>query len=160
MSNSVLPLRAVSLTVRIIALLLTLVFIGQQVAIHKTLTFTMGDAGHNVGVIFAFWLGMLPPGFCLAALWETSNVFARLGRGDAFGRAMVKGLRGIGLNLVLSALAAILLTPSLQPTLLGHGWGVVFNVDIEAVTVGLIGLMLYVMAWQGSAMKAELEQFV
>jgi len=160
MSKRVVPLRAVSLTVRIIAVLLTLVFIGQQVAVHKTLTFTIGDAGHNVGVIFAFWLRMLPPGFCLAALWETSNVFARLGRGDAFGRAMVKGLRGIGLNLVLSALAAIVISPSLQPVFLGQGWSVVFNLDIESVTVGLIGLMMYVMAWQGSAMKAELEQFV
>jgi len=64
------------------------------------------------------------------------------------------------LNLVLSALAAMVISPSLQPTLLGRGWGVDFNLDIESATIGLIGLMMYLLARQGRAMKSELESFV
>jgi hypothetical protein len=160
MTPPALPLRAVSITVKIIVLVLTLAFVGQQLGALKDLTYTVGDAGHNVAVVFVFWLSWLPQGFCLSALWVATNVFARLGRGDAFGQAMVKGLRGIGLNLGLSAIAALLVAPSLQPALLGQGWNLIFKCDIESVTIGLIGLMLYLLAWQGKAMKAELESFV
>ena len=145
---------------RIIVILLTLGFIVGKVVGLKTIHYTIGDAGHNVGVVFAYWFDMLPQGFCVAALWEASTVFDRLSRGDAFNKAVVRGLRGIGLNLVLSALAAVVIVPSLKPAVLGQGWAVNLNIDIESITIGLIGLVMYLVARQGTAMKAELEQFV
>jgi len=153
-------IRPVTAAFRLITILMTLGFIIEKVAGLKTLPFTIGSAAHNVGVVFAYWLDMLPQGFCIAALWEATNVFDRLSRGEAFNKAVVKGLRGIGLNLILSALAAIIVLPSLKPTFLGQGWVVNFNVDPQSVTIGLIGIVLYAVARQGTALKAELESFV
>ena len=152
--------RPVTAAFRIITILMTLGFIIEKLAGLKTLPFTIGSAWHNVGVVFAYWLDMLPQGFCIAALWEATTVFDRLSRGEAFNKAVVKGLRGIGLNLVLSAIAAIVLVPSLKPTFLGHGWVVNLNLDPQSVTIGLIGIVMYAVARQGTVMKSELESFV
>ena len=157
-------LRPATAAFRITAIVLTVVFIISESAGLKTLAFTPGNAWHNVGLVFAYWLDMLPQGFCLGALWVATNVFHRLGRGEAFNPAVVKGLRGIGLNLVLSAVAAILIVPCLKPLLQGFGESFVlslaFNANVESVTIGLIGLVLYMVARQGSALKTELESFV
>ena len=158
------PLRFATAMFRIIAIVLTVVFVATAAAALKSLTFVMGDAGHNVGIVFAYWLGMLPQGFCLSALWVATNVVGRLNKGDAFNAAVTKGLRGIGLNLILSALSAIVFAPVFKPLFenLGHGLllGLAVNLDVESVTIGMIGLVLYLVAHQGRTIKAELESFV
>lgn len=153
-------IRPVTLAFRIVTVALTVVFIVEQLAHLKTLPFIIGNAGHNVAVVFADWLDMLQPGFCVSALWAATNVFARLGRGEAFNASVVKGLRGIGLNLVLSAVCATLIVPNVKPVLLGNGWSPAFTPDVESVTIGMIGFVLYLVARQGTALKAELESFV
>jgi hypothetical protein len=157
-------LRPATAAFRITAIVLTIVFIISESAGLKTLAFVHGNAWHNVGLVFAYWIDMLPQGFCLGALWVATNVFHRLGRGEAFNPAVVKGLRGIGLNLVMSAVSAILIVPCLKPLLQGLGESFVlslaFNANVESVTIGLIGLVLYMVARQGSALKTELESFV
>ena len=158
-------LRPATAAFRITAIVLTVVFIISEAAGLKTLAFTPGNAWHNVGLVFAYWLDMLPQGFCLGALWVATNVFHRLGRGEAFNPAVVKGLRGIGLNLVLSAVSAILIVPCVKPLFQDLGQnsltlGLAFNANVESVTIGLIGLVLYMVARQGSALKTELESFV
>ena len=161
MSSSPRPATAVF---RIVAFLLTVVFVLSEVAGLRKLDFTAGDAPHNIGVILAYWLDMLPNGFCLAALWVATNVFGRLGRGEAFNTAVVKGLRGIGLNLILSALSAIAIVPFLKPLALGLGHGLTLslgvNINVESATIGVIGLVLYMVAHQGRALKTELESYV
>ncbi len=164
MSSSPRPATAIF---RIIAFVLTVVFIFQELAGMRTLPFGPGGVAHNVAIVVAFWLDMLPTGFCLSALWVATNVFERLSRGEAFNAAVVKGLRGIGLNLILSALSAIVIVPFLKPLAQDIGnWGhnltlgLGVNINVESATVGVIGLVLYLVARQGRALKTELESFV
>ena len=154
--------RPATVIFRIIAFALTVAFVVSEAAGLKTLAFTSGDAPHNIGVIGAYWLDMLPNGFCLSALWVATNVFDRLGRGEAFNTAVTKGLRGIGLNLILSAVSAIVILPFLKPLLLGLGLTLSLgvNINVESATIGVIGLVLYMVAHQGRVLKTELESYV
>ncbi len=153
-------IRPTTLAFRVITIGLTAAFVYQQLAGLRTLPFTIGSASHNVAVVFVFWLNMLQGGFCISALWVATTVFERLSRGEAFNASVAKGLRGIGLNLVLSTIAAILVVPNLKPVLLGTDWSPAIAADVESVTIGMIGLVLYLVARQGTVMKAELESFV
>ena len=111
----------------------------------------------------AFWVSMVAPAFFLAALWRASDVFVRMDRGDAFGPAIVCGLRHIGANLMLGAFAVIVAQPSLI-FLIGNGFremhGVRFNLDVENITLALVGLVLIVLARQGQKLKSTLDSFV
>ncbi len=157
-------LRFATFLFRLIAIVLTIAFVIGAAAALKTLAFTSGDTAHNIGVILADWAGMLSTGFCLSALWVATDVVGRLSGGQAFNPAVIKGLRGIGLNLVLSALSAIVIAPFLKPLFesLGHGATLSLGVDInvQSTTVGMIGLVLFLVAQQGRALKSELESFV
>ncbi len=163
---SVRPLspHAGGMILKIVVVGLTLTLITQCVVEYRTITWVMGDARANVLKVFGFWLSsILAPGFYLCALWELSNVFARMGRGDAFGPNMVRGLKSTGRCLMMGAAAALALAPSfakwLDDNLRGFS-GLHFNLDIENLTIGLIGLTLYLLARRGVALKTELEQFV
>lgn len=153
-----------SIILKILVVGLTLTLVAQCMVEYKTLTWVIGDARANVLKVFAFWLSsVLAPGFYLCALWDLSNVFARMGRGDAFGANMVRGLKSSGRCLMMGAAAAVILAPSFAKWLGDnlHGFsGLHFNLDIENVTIGLIGLAFYLLARRGVALKAELEQFV
>jgi hypothetical protein len=110
-----------------------------------------------------YWVSLLAPIFYLWALVAASEVFVRMDRGDAFGPAMVRGLKEIGGNLMLGAFAAIVVQPSLI-FLIGNGFremrGVRFNLDVENLTLALIGLVLILLARQGQQLKSKLDQFV
>ncbi len=160
MSNTSAPLRVTAAVIKVVVLLLTLAYIGEKAAELKTLQFVAGDAGHNVGTVFAFWMVLLPAGFYLCALWAAANVLARLGKGDAFGPAMRKGLRGMGINLLFSALARVILIPVVAPMLDPKMGGFELSASIEGVTIGLIGAVFLLLAQRGGTLKAELEAFV
>lgn len=157
-------LRFAAIMFRIVAIGLTVAFVLSCLGALKGLVFVNGNAGHNVGIVFVYWLDLLPQGFCLSALWVATNVVGRLNRGEAFNAAVTKGLRGIGLNLILSALAAIVIAPCFKPFFANLGTRLTVdlsvNLDVESATIGLIGLILYLVAYQGRVMKAELESFV
>jgi len=110
-----------------------------------------------------FWVSLLAPAFFLRALWVASDVFVRLDRGDAFGPAMVRGLKDIGGNLLLGAFAAIVIEPSLI-FLIGNGFsemrGVTFNLNVENLTLAMIGLVLLLLARQGKNLQSKLDEFV
>ena len=110
-----------------------------------------------------YWFSMVAPAFFLAALWQASNVFVRIGRGESFGPAMVCGLRDIGACLMLGAFAAIVLQPSLI-FLAANGFremrGVTFNLDVENVTLALIGIVFLLLAREGGKLKSTLDEFV
>lgn len=111
----------------------------------------------------ADWIGLLAPACFLFALWAASNVFVRIGRGDSFGPAVVRGLREIGAGLMLGAFALIVLQPSLVH-LIGNGFlemrGVEFGYSVESLTLALIGLVLILLARQGEQLRSSLDQFV
>jgi len=100
----------------------------------------------------AYWVSLLAPIFYLTALWQAADVFARLDRGDTFGRAMVRGLRDIGFCLMLGAFAAIVVQPSLR--------GVRLDVTVENLALVLVGLVLIMLARRGRELKQQLDEFV
>jgi len=112
---------------------------------------------------YVYWFSLLAPAFFLMALWAASNAVACMGRGDAFGPAMVRGLRDIGLSLMLGAFAAIVVQPSLI-FLIGNGFTDMrfarFNLDIENLTLALVGLVLILLARQGQELQSKLDGFV
>jgi hypothetical protein len=76
---------------------------------------------------------------------------------------MVRALREIGGCLMIGAFAAIVVEPSLI-FLFDNGFremrGVRFNLDVENLTLALIGLLLILLARQGQKLQAALDEFV
>jgi len=110
-----------------------------------------------------YWVSLVAPAFFLGALWAASNVFVRIDRGDAFGPAMVRGLKEIGSSLMLGAFAAIILQPSLVFLIRNNFQqmrGVKFDLTVENLTLALVGLVLILLARQGQTLKSKLDQFV
>lgn len=157
------PLHAGSIILKIVVLSLTLALISTASQTIKGLPFEVGNLMHNLLVIPSYWITILAPGFYLCALWALSDVFGRLNRGDAFGPNMIRGLKGVGSNLMYGAFTAIILAPTLS-VLFANEFrslaGIKHDNDIENLTIGLIGLALYALAKRGQALKSELEQFV
>jgi hypothetical protein len=121
--------------------------------------------GSDAGVMMTpvYFVSLLAPVFFLAALWAASETLVRIDRDDAFGPAMVRGLKEIGACLMIGAFAAIIAQPSLI-FLIGNGFqemrGVRFNLDVENVTLALVGLVLVLLARKGQELKSKLDQFV
>jgi hypothetical protein len=163
MSKPFISLSALSIATKISVGLLAATLVADQSRHLKAMPFEIGDPSHNWWMIPAFWSGLLAPGFYLFALWAASDVFDRMDKGDAFGPAMVKGLREVGSNLIYGAAAAIFIAPSLV-FLVDTGFnrlsGLKYHFEIESLTIGLIGFVLYLLAKQGQALKSELDQIV
>ena len=111
----------------------------------------------------AGWARLIAPALFLFALWAASDVFARIKRGEAFGRAMVRGLRRIGGGLMFGAFAAILVQPSLI-FLIGNGFremrGVKFDLSVANLTLALVGVVLIMLAREGERLRSNLDEFV
>lgn len=122
-----------------------------------------GSDGPVIMMTPVYWISLLAPIFYLTALWAASDAFVRLNRGEAFGPAMVRALREIGGCLMIGAFAAIVVEPSLI-FLFNNGFremrGVRFNLDVENLTLALIGLLLILLARQGQKLQAALDEFV
>ncbi len=150
MSKIAQPIGSLVTPIVIVGLGLAL-FVGQAVA----------SGGRVMTLIF--WINLLAPAFFLAALWAASDALIRMDRGEAFGQAMVRGLKGIGGNLMIGAFAVIVVQPSLN-FLIGNGFlemrGVTFNLDVENLTLATVGLVLILLARHGQDLKSKLDQFV
>jgi hypothetical protein len=109
------------------------------------------------------WVGLLAPAFFLAAVWVASSALVCIDRGDAFGPAMVRALREIGISLMLGAFAAAVVQPSLI-FLIGNGFlemrGARFNLDVENLTLTLVGLLLILLARKGQSLQSKLDEFI
>jgi hypothetical protein len=148
---------------KVAVLVLSLALIGEKNAALKALPFKIGSASHNFWLIPDFWVGLLAPGFYLCALWAASSVFARMTRGDAFGFAMVKGLKDVGRNLMIGAVSAIVIAPIasffIETNFTGMT-GMKYRFSVESLTIGLIGLVLFMLAEHGQRLKSELDAIV
>jgi len=160
MSKSSAPVGVFGSVIRLAVFILSLAYIAEKVAGLKSLPFAVGSASHNVLIVFAYWADLLQPGFALFALWAASTLFGSLGRGDPFKPAVIKGMRGVGINLIFGAIGALVLVPLFNYLAFGTEPLRVYGPYIESLTFGLIGLVFYMLARQGQALKAELEQFV
>jgi hypothetical protein len=158
-SKPALPITA--LLMRIVALGLGLALFIEQAGARQLLH--LGGSDGQLMMTPVYWASLLAPAFFLGALWAASDVFVRMDRGDAFGPAMVRGLKEIGGYLMLGAFAAIVVQPSLI-FLIGNGFremqGVRFNLDLENLTLALVGLVLILLARQGQQLKSKLDEFV
>lgn len=154
-------LPSAALLIRIVVLGLGLALFFEQTGALRLLH--LDGSGGRVMLTPVYWVSLPAPVFFLSALWAASGVFARVDRGDAFGPAMICGLRDIGWCLMIGAWAAVVLQPSLIH-LIGNGFtemrGVRFNLDIENLTLALVGLVLIVLARQGQKLKSQLDEFV
>jgi hypothetical protein len=159
MPKSPLPIAAILTRIAILGLGLALFF--QQAGALQLLHLD-GSDGHLM-MTPVYWVSLIAPAFFLMALWAASEAFVRIDRDDAFGPVMVKGLKEIGGNLMLGAFAAIVVQPSLI-FLIDNGFtqmrGVTFDLDIENVTLALVGLLLFLLAREGQNLKSKLDQFV
>lgn len=160
MSKPTIPHGPLSVAIKIVIVVLALAFIKEQAERISGLPWVAGDLKQNSLLIFGAWLNLLAPGFYLCAAWAASDVFGRMNKGSPFTPTLVKGIREVGRNLMWGAIAAILIVPTVSPWLTDRFRGVRYDTDIESVTIFLVGLVLYLVAKQGQALKAELEQFV
>jgi hypothetical protein len=150
-----------ALLIRIAVLILALaLFIDQADA---RLLLHLDGVNGNLMRSSAYWVSLVAPAFFLAALWQASEALVRMNRGEAFGAATVRGLKEMGACLMLGAFAAIILQPSLI-FLFANGFtemrGVTFDVDIENITLALVGLTLILLAREGKTLQAKLDEFV
>ena len=159
MPKLALPGAALVLRIAIVTLGVALFF--EQTGARQLLRLDASD--NRVMMTSAYWISLLAPAFFLWALWAASGVLVRMDRGESFGAAMVKGLRQIGGGLMLGAFCAIIVQPSLI-FLIGSGFsemhGVRFDLDVENLTLALVGLVLILLARQGQELKSNLEEFV
>jgi hypothetical protein len=111
----------------------------------------------------AYWVSLVAPAFFLAALWQASEALVRMNRGEAFGAATVRGLKEMGGCLMIGAVAAIIVQPSLI-FLFANGFtemrGVRFDIDVENITLALVGLVLILIAREGKQLQSKLDEFV
>ncbi|MDC7676289.1 hypothetical protein [Asticcacaulis machinosus] len=160
MGNIRIPHGPLSLVIKVVVVVLALALI-REVAVHLgELPVIDRTNWREMILIPAFWLGLLAPGFYLRAAWAASDVFARMDKGDPFGPAMIRGLKSMGSNLMLGAACAIVIAPTLSPLFDDRFRGVRYDAEIESVTIGLLGLVLFLMAQQGQALKSEMDSFV
>lgn len=99
----------------------------------------------------------LPMLFYLAAVWMIRRACAEIAAGVAFDAVLPTLLRRLGLALALGAAASVFATPWLMPG------GTLASFDPPAITVGLVGLLLVVLAGlfrRAAAMARELDEFL
>lgn len=108
-------------------------------------------------------IGLLAPVFFFMALWSASNAFVDGGRDDEFSPAMVRGLNGMGVFLMLGAFCAIVVQPSLV-YLAANGFtemrGARFDLSVENITILTVGAVLVLLARRGGKLKSKLDEFV
>ena len=155
------PLPASAVLTRIVVVVLGLALFFEQAGASRLLHLDGSDGG--VMMTPVYWVKLIAPVFYLAALWAASDVFVRMGRGEAFGPAMVRGLREIGGCLMIGAFAAAVVQPSLI-FLIGNGFremrGASFYLDVENAALALVGFVLVALAREGQKLKSKLDEFV
>ena len=163
MSKSSVPLGTLSLLTKGAVIVLGAGLLADKGLVGLRSLEFIDNGTHNFWMIPAFWVGILAPAFYLFALWAASDVFDRMDKGDAFGPAMVKGLKEVGNNMIYGAVAAIFIAPTLIfliDTNFERMTGFKYHVEIEHLTIGAIGLVLSLLARQGQVLKSELDQIV
>jgi Protein of unknown function (DUF2975) len=153
-----LPLPAILIRIAVMGIGLALFF--EQAGARQLLHLEGSDGAMMTPV---YWVSLVAPIFFLTALWAASNALVRMDRDDAFGPAMVRGLREMGGCLMIGAFAAAVVQPSLI-FLFGNGFremrGVVFDLDVENLTLALVGVVFLLLARQGQMLQSKLDEFV
>ncbi len=101
--------------------------------------------------------------FYLLAIWTVRLAFGSIARGALFDMVVPVLLTRLGLCLLLGATTNVLISPSLLRLFYGPSHGALANFDPAAITLGVIGLMLVLVARllaQAAAMRTELDEIL
>lgn len=118
-----------------------------------------GDTVHHLAFFLPYRLPML---FYLAGVWTIRQAFAGLAEGEMFNQLLPVLLRRLGLALAGGGVASVFLTQWLWRVLLGPASGAWAAFDPPAITIGLVGLLMIVLAdlmKRAAAMQQELDGF-
>lgn len=107
-----------------------------------------------------FWTGLLVPIIYLCALWSAANVLREFERNKSFNHDLLKNLQAIGANLMYAAMAAILFVPSIEAWINQGSRDLKTAWDVEAVTIGMIGLILKYIAQRAQSLQGKVDSFV
>ncbi len=106
-------------------------------------------------------LSRLPMPFYLWAIWTVGRACAAIGRGEYFGLVVPRLLTRVGLALFFGGIASVFVAPLLMRVVTGRGGYLAY--DVAAITVGVVGLALVVIApllRQAAEMRAELDEIL
>lgn len=101
----------------------------------------------------------LPMLFYLWAIWDSRRAIASIGRGELFGTVVPRLLTRVGLALFFGGLINVFGAPLLLWLVAGRG--AVAYYDVAAITLGVVGLTLVIVAQllsQAAAMRQELDE--
>ncbi len=101
----------------------------------------------------------LPMLFYLWAIWGSRQAIASIGKGEYFGTAVPRLLGRVGLALFLGGIVNVFGAPLLL--WFATGLGAVAYYDVAAITLGVVGLTLVLVAQllaQAAAMRQELDE--
>lgn len=127
--------------------------------IEVVMAVTSGDVMRDLAYLLPYRLPML---FYLAGVWTIKQTFARLVEGEMFNQLLPILLRRLGLALAGGGVASVFLTQWLWRALIGPASGAWASFDPPAITVGLVGLLMIVLAdlmKRAVAMRHELDGF-
>jgi len=106
---------------------------------------------------------MVAPFFFWLALNTAAEALFRLRQERGFGSGTMAALKSVGNNLMLGTFAAVVVQPSMI-FLIGNGFtemgGVRFDLNVETVTIGLVGLVILHIALQRQKLQFKLDEFV
>ena len=103
----------------------------------------------------------LPMPFFLAAIWSIRRAVLMVGAGAALRSLVSAMLARVGLALLLGGLAMVVAVPTI--VWLTTGKGAVLRYDVAAITVGVVGLGLMILARvvaEAEELQAELDEIL
>jgi hypothetical protein len=107
-----------------------------------------------------FWTGLIVPITYLFALWAAANFLKNFEHSKSFDNDSLKYLQSIGADLMYAAMAAILLVPTIEAWINQGSRSVKTHWDIEAVTIGMIGLILKFVSQRAQNLQNKVDSFV
>jgi hypothetical protein len=129
------------------------------VVLALTLVMEMGVVATGRYPSASLLIYRLPMLFYLWAIWCARRAIASIGEGESFGPAVPRLLSQVGLALFLGGIVNVFVAPILG--LLTLGRGALAHYDVAAITVGVVGLTLLLVAQllgQAAAMRRELDE--
>ena len=137
----------------LIALVLVVLLFGIAVEIFAVARGRVPNVGQFV------W--RLPLLFYLWAVWSVRRAVVAIGRGEGHDEALGSLIGRVGLALFLGGIATVFVAPWLAAWI--NGRGSYAHYDVSAITVGVVGAALVLVArllGQAAAMRRELDEII